>query len=97
MQNKILIPSNPNVETLSSIIWDVQLKTEENILRQLGDLVKKDLLRIEMHPSILVYSENSDSIELKQPITLKLKDQEYIESLEEQIKILTQRVKDLSK
>lgn len=55
---------------------------EKCILGQLTDLVSRGVLIVEYGNYTFFQAEDSDNLVFRQPVTLKLKDQEYIEKLE---------------
>jgi len=73
---------------LQGIINDISKQREFLFLEQLEELTKRNVLVVEeSHPVLLKICDpasGKEKIELKQTIKLKLKDQEYIESLEKE-------------
>jgi hypothetical protein len=61
---------------------------EQNVIRQLNDFIKRDLIVLQMGPMTMVRCENTDEIEVRQSVELLLKDREYIEKLEAEIETL---------
>lgn len=81
---------------MSSVITDIMAQQQNIIIGQLNDLIKDGLLTIETGPAVLVHSEHSDRVELKQSIDIKVKDQEYIKTLEKENRELKARMNVLS-
>jgi hypothetical protein len=81
---------NAVLEELSS---SVHRATEVKILEQLGDLVSKGLLEVEYGPYTLT-QDSIHQVSVHQMISLKLKDKEYIESLEAEVKALKLLLKE---
>lgn len=73
---------NVQINEMSKIIADIMHQEENLILVQLQDLIKRGLLVVERGPAILVEDFMSNNIQLRQTITLTVKDKEYIEKLE---------------
>lgn len=73
-------------ESLDASINLINKQAEESILKQLNWLVSRGLLQIKIGESKLVREPGSDQVTLRQEVELVLKDKEYIESLENQIK-----------
>lgn len=78
------------------------LKQQENlILEQLGELLTRKLLVVEATQPVLTSEYDVSgkyTLELKQAIRLKLRDQEYIENLEKEnkeLKEIIQKLKDV--
>lgn len=69
---------------LNTIINDIMQQEENLILTQLDDLIKRGILVVERGPATLVEDLISASIQLRQTITLTVKDKEYIEKLEQE-------------
>lgn len=55
---------------------------EKSLLGQLTDLVSRGVLVVEYGDYTFFQADDSDNLVFRQPVTLKLKDQEYIERLE---------------
>lgn len=70
---------------------------ENSIAAQLNEFIKRGLIVVEMNESQLVQIPQSDSIEVRQAVKLKLKDQEYIEKLEAENKELKGRLEAIQK
>ena len=76
---------------IRSVITDVMKQQESIILDQLSDLVNRGLLVLETTQPLLTSRTDeygNYKIELNQYCKLKLKDQDYIEKLEKENKIL---------
>lgn len=72
-------------------------QTEEMILKQLNELIKRELLVIEETHPVLVSSFHSAGfaeieVRMERSVRLVLKDQEYIEQLEDKIQGLEQQL-----
>jgi len=74
----------------------VSYKTQEFLLENLKEFVKRDLIAVEYGPMQLseLFDSSGHRYEYCQIISLKLKDQEYIEHLEEENKRLRKRLKN---
>ena len=79
-------------ETAQVMLREIAKQKETIIMEQLVELTSRGLLVIEQTEPVLVETqvpgERFPKIELKQLVKLKLKDQEYIESLEARVKEL---------
>lgn len=71
-----------HLSNMNDIISNINKQKEAIILEQLEDLIRKGLLIVECTEPVIVSSECSDRIELRQAVRLVLKDKEYIEKLE---------------
>lgn len=71
--------------TAGEIIKHAAVQTEQVLLEQLNEFIKRDLIVIQKGPTSLVFDENSHAVRLQQPVRLVLKDQEYIEKLENRV------------
>ena len=68
---------------------------EKSLMKQMNELIGRDLLAIEVGDTMLIHEPFSNKVELRRPVTLKLKDLEYIESLEAKVKSLTEEKSQL--
>lgn len=79
---------------VSAVVKEVLKQKETMLLEQLQDLVSRNLLVIEETAPVLVRRDSITDFEPKfdlvQKITLKLRDQEYIEELEAKVVKLEQ-------
>lgn len=75
-----------NHNLINEVLKEVAQKEQEIILDQLGELISRGLLVVEREQPVLVQSSDSARPEIRMAIRLKLKDQEYIEKLENQLK-----------
>lgn len=92
----------PNImQSLTEELNDQVVKHTENLLlEQLNDFVSRGLIIAEKGPMTMVRDPSNDKIVINQSINLVLKDKEYIESLEKQVKELSenlQKIKDTLK
>jgi len=74
----------------------VARQTEDSIVGQLSDLVKRDLLVLELGELQLVTDPYTLDIQVRQTVKLHLKNREYIEGLEKQnaeLKEIIQKLK----
>ncbi len=87
---KYFVPNmnSPMDSQISQILAEVAKNTEESILSQLNDFISRGLISVERTSPLLVQSQHSTQLELKYSVHLRLKDAEYIESLERQNKEL---------
>lgn len=67
-------------------------KTEQIILSQLGDLVKRGLIVIESTQPVLIHNPDSHLFHIKQSVRLVPKEKEYIERLEKECAVLRERL-----
>lgn len=94
---------NFNVTTSNNIIKDLSKQIAEQeeafILEQLNELIKRDLIVIEKHAPIITQkrSLNTNSVELEVTSMIRLvpKEFEYIKKIEEENKVLKERLKNL--
>lgn len=96
------LTDNTTHKILDKVAREASKQKESVLLEQLGDLVKKRLLVIEETEPMLVktsISEDSQDFkfEMVQSFRLVLKDQEYVEQLEDKIQGLEQQVELLHK
>lgn len=84
-----------SVITASSLAEEVAKKTEISIMSQLNDFVSRDLIHLKMGPNVFVHENTSEGmkITLKQTCELVLKDKDYIEFLEEENKLLREKIR----
>jgi hypothetical protein len=85
-----------NTNDLNSVASDLcretAKQTEDIILDQLNEFISRGLIVVEKGPMTLIHDSYLDKITINQSVSLKLKDQEYIEKLEGQIKDLEERL-----
>lgn len=79
--------NNP-FDIVGSTAWSelsnrIAAETENSLLRQLEDLVKRDLLVVERQPAVLVV-QGGGAFSVTVPIRLKLRNHEYVEKLEKE-------------
>jgi hypothetical protein len=83
---KYFVPSgNSTSEIVGEIGNEIARNTEAAILGQLNDLISRGLLIVEHTQPILVHDPDSTKISVRTAVNLRLKDREYIESLERQL------------
>lgn len=70
----------------TEIVDKVAKATEQSILQQLNDFVSRGLIEVQQTVPQFVRSFDSDVVEIRQSVTLVLKDKEYIEKLEAKVK-----------
>ena len=87
--------SNPRAEVIQQAMKDVAKETETIILSQLNEFVARGLLIVERTDPMIVADHMSPKLMIKCSVVLKIKDQEYIESLERQIEEFRKLVSDL--
>ena len=73
---------------LAKVQTDLARQQDALLMTQLNELVSRGLLVIEKTQPTFVQSINSDAVEIRQQIRLVLKDQEYIQKLEQEVKEL---------
>ena len=74
---------------LDNIVSEISVQRDRVILEQLGELTRRGLLVVEQTEPVLVYEHDDcggHAYRVKQAVSLKLKDQEYIEKLEADLK-----------
>jgi len=74
---------------VSDLCLEVAKKTEETILEQLNEFISRGLIVVEVGNWSLVHDQNSDKVTMNRQVKLVLKDKEYIEKLENQVKELS--------
>lgn len=84
-----------NNDYLSIMVEKIAKQKEALILEQINDLVKRNLLVVEMGEMILIQDPDKHEIQLRQQIRLTLKDKEYIEKLEEENTLLKSEINNL--
>ena len=77
-----------NFFTPQEVAKEISIQTENLILEQLNEFVKRGLIVIEQGPMSFVRNLNCDEIKIERTVSLVLKDQEYIEKLEAENKEL---------
>ena len=74
------------------------LRQKNTILQQhLFDLISKGLLVIEEEEPVLVQAADKQAFELRQKVSIKLKDQERIDALENENKRLKEQLAEIKK
>lgn len=81
---KIFVPHGPASALIEEVGGEIVRQTEASILSQLNELISRGLLIVESHGPIFVQDHLSAKLLVKTSVVLKLKDKEYIESLERQ-------------
>jgi len=80
-------PLHLTADYASKLVTDIaekSAKARENvILAQLNDFISRGLIEIETSDFVLVQKENEPELEIRQTVSLKLKDKEYVQRLEE--------------
>jgi ribosome-interacting GTPase 1 len=69
---------------------------EATILAQLNEFISRGLLVVEQGPMVMVHERSFTSgngVKIEQAVNLKLKDQEYVEKLEWEVRILEEKIK----
>ncbi len=92
---KYFIPQSDLSGTIKELWPELIQGTETTILAQLNDFISRGVLVVESTLPVLVREEHSEKITVKVGVTLKLKDREYIESLERQLTELRDLVSKL--
>jgi hypothetical protein len=80
-------------KTASEFSEEISKQTESIILGQLNDFVKRGLIVIERQQGTLVM-DMENKVTYTQSIRLVLKDKEYIENIEKEIKELKKQISD---
>lgn len=76
----------PNsVSSISDLAKEIAQKTEATILGQLNDFISRGLITVEYGEFCMFQDPTIARLNVSQQITLRLKDKEYIESLERQV------------
>jgi hypothetical protein len=70
---------------LSKVERDLAKQKDNILMAQFNELIVRGLLVVEETTPTLVQSMDRDTVELRQAVRLVLKDQEYIEQLENEI------------
>jgi hypothetical protein len=84
-------------EKLFKEIVSASVKARENlILTQLNDFISRGLIEVQTTGSIIVRSPDSNDIEVKEAVTLVLKDKEYIEKLEQENRELKDKLESVN-
>lgn len=81
-------------DQMKDLVEKLATDQERAILTGINELVKKGALVLERGPFTLV-EDSSQKIVVKQTVRLLLKDQEYIERLEKENKLLKEQVQRL--
>jgi hypothetical protein len=85
MNRFLLNPIGAN-NLASEIAEKAAKQTESMILQQLNDFISRGLIAVQQTVPQFVRSFDSDVVEIRQSVTLVLKDKEYIEKLEAKLK-----------
>jgi len=74
----------------------IQIKQiDDSILKQLNEFISRGLLVVEQKQPVLIQDSRSSEIRVSTFISLKLKDQEYIEKLEIENKEMKKDLDDI--
>ncbi len=96
MADKIFIPKIDGLPNMvAEIGGEIARQTEKNILAQLNEFISRGLLIVESTQPVFVREPDSTKLIVRTSVSLRLKDQEYIESLERQIKELNDLIAKL--
>ena len=85
--------------TINSMVQElarIQIKQiDDSILKQLNEFISRGLLVVEQKQPVLIQDSRSSEIRVSTFISLKLKDQEYIEKLEIENKEMKKDLDDI--
>lgn len=86
---KYFIPHGTGAdEIVREVAYECARQTEESILAQLNDFISRGLIIVEQTGPIFVAEQDSARLSIRHSVNLKLKDKEYILSLERQLEEL---------
>jgi hypothetical protein len=89
---------NNTTEIINAIVENTVKATEETILAQLNEFISRGLIVLEKTTPIFVYqSSECPALEIRQSVKLLLKDQKYIEQLEDKVQGLEQQLEKYKK
>jgi len=75
--------------SMAKVIEDIQTKmakaTDNMILQQLNEFISRGLIVVETVQPMMVREADSNKITIRQSVRLVLKDQEYIQTLENRV------------
>lgn len=80
--------SSTYIDYMKDVIIKTAKAKDSAILAQLNEFISRGLIIVEEGETMLSRQQGSDEIYATQSIVLKLKDQEYIERLENENKLL---------
>jgi hypothetical protein len=86
---------NAAAAVVSEVGSEIARQTEQTLMHQLNEFISCGLIEIESSQPLFVREQDSDNVTIRTAVKLKLKDQDYIESLERQIKELNDLVSKL--
>lgn len=82
-----------SITSATAVAQQVAQETESRILQQLNDFVSRNLIRVELGPMTFVRDPATNILTVEQSVNLRLKDLEYIESLEREVETLRAQLK----
>lgn len=82
---------------MSDIARQLEEQAEASLMKQLNWFIERDLILIKRGETILTKDNYSNKIKLSSMVELELKDKEYIESLELEVKQLKAKIEILTK
>lgn len=88
--------SSPN-SLVAEVSREAAKQTESLIMEQLNELISRGLLVIEMTKPMIVHDQNTAKICLHQGVRLLLKDQEYVEKLENENRAMKEQLEQINK
>ncbi len=77
---------------VGDLLKTVSKNTEDIMLEQLEDMLKRGVLVVEKSEPVLIQDAQTQKVTVQQKIKLTLKDKEYIERLEGEVRTLTYRL-----
>ena len=76
------------IRSASDVAAYVAKETESLILAQLNEHISRGLIVVEQtQPQFISHADNPNKVEIRTSVRLKLKEQEYVEKLEKNIKV----------
>jgi len=85
-----------STDLVRHLMEKVSEDTDKKLMQQLNWLVSRGLLVAELGPMMIVQEAHSLNIRVEQTVELVLKDKEYIEKLEDEIKELRKVVEAIN-
>lgn len=83
-------------DSMSNVINDLSIQSQNIILEQLDDLIKRNILIIEQTQPVLIQDFQTNKVKISQAIKLTVKDIDYIKQLEKENKELKDKLTQLA-
>lgn len=83
-------------DSMSDVINDLNKQSQNIILEQLDDLIKRNILVIEQTQPVLIQDFDTHKIKINQAIKLTVKDIDYIKQLEKENQELKNKLMQLA-